>query len=207
MKYESAISRGGNKRLTAATLPVVLVISVLMLLMILLVYSLWEMNFLHYSLYLRQKQQEENLNSAITLYSNDSTFLNDYNDEKMHMILDDDTTSTVRCIVKQWGLYESIRVWSNNNKFSTIKLLGKEEECQHRAALWLCDRNRALSLSGKTEVRGTIFVPPSGINYMEIDGEHYQGKKISPAHLKLAGQSLPPIDSLSTLFMEDLILL
>lgn len=39
---------------------------------------------------------------------------------------------------------------------------------------------------------------------MEIDGEHYQGKKISPAHLKLAGQSLPPIDSLSTLFMEDL---
>lgn len=55
-----------NNRLEAATLPVVMVISVLILLVVLFVYSLWDMNFLYYSSYHYKKQQQENLNSAIS---------------------------------------------------------------------------------------------------------------------------------------------
>ena len=68
-------------RLKAATLPMVLVISVLILLVVLFVYSLWDMNFLYYSSFHYKQQQQENLNSAIVLYSNDSTFLRDYDEE------------------------------------------------------------------------------------------------------------------------------
>lgn len=69
-------------RLKAATLPMVLVLSVLILLVVLFVYSLWDMNFLYYSSFHYKIQQQENLNSAIVLYSNDSTFLTEYNEEK-----------------------------------------------------------------------------------------------------------------------------
>lgn len=135
-----------NNRLEAATLPVVMVISVLILLVVLFVYSLWDMNFLYYSSYHYKKQQQENLNSAIVLYSNDSTFLRDYNEEKNFRLYETDSASTVRFFSQQWGFYESVNVSSHNGNFSFTRLLGKKQECDHKAALWLCDRNRALSL-------------------------------------------------------------
>jgi len=92
-------------RLKAATLPMVLVISVLILLVVLFVYSLWDMNFLYYSSFHYKKQQQENLNSAIVLYSNDSTFLKDYDEEKIFRLYETDSASTVSCITQQWGCF------------------------------------------------------------------------------------------------------
>lgn len=193
-----------NKHLTAATLPVVLVISVLILLVVLFVYSLWDMNFLYYSSYHYKKQQQENLNSAIVLYSNDSTFLREYNEEKIFQLYETDSASTISFVTQQWGFYEYIRVSSQNGNFSSTRLLGKKQECDHRAALWLCDRNRALSLSGETEIRGKIFIPLNDINYTEIDGEYYKGEEIPYAFLDIAGAQLPPIDSTTLVFPENL---
>ena len=191
-------------RLKAATLPMVLVISVLILLVVLFVYSLWDMNFLYYSSFHYKKQQQENLNSAIVLYSNDSTFLRDYNEEKTFRLYETDSASSVICITQQWGFYEYIHVSSLNGNFSTTRLLGKKQECDHRAALWLCDRNRALSLSGNTEIRGKVFIPLNGINYTEIDGEYYKGEEIPYTQMDIAGAELPPIDTLYMAFPESL---
>lgn len=191
-------------RFRGATLPVVMVISILVLLVVLFVYSLWDMSFLYYSTHHYRKQQQENLNSAIVLYSNDSTFLGEYNEEKVFTLFETDTTSTVRFITRRWGFYESIHVSSHNGNFSSTRLLGKKQECDHRAALWLCDRNRMLSLSGETEIRGRVFTPLSGINYSEIDGEPYKGEKIPQILLDIAGVQLPPIDSVNLTFPEKL---
>lgn len=191
-------------RLRAATLPLVMVISVLILLIVLFVYSLWNMNFLYYSSYHYERQQLENLNSAIILYSNDSTFLTEYSEEKTFTISETDPASTVSCIVQQWGLYENIRVSSNNGNFSSTKILGKSQESDHRAAFWLCDRNRALSLAGDTKIRGRVFIPLNGINYTEIDGEYYKGEEIPYERLDIAGPDLPAIDSSSTVFPDEL---
>jgi hypothetical protein len=68
----------------------------------------------------------------------------------------------------------------------------------------LCDRNRALSLSGETEIRGKIFIPLNGINYTEIDGEYYKGEEIPYTRLDIAGAQLPPIDSTTLVFPESL---
>lgn len=82
--------------------------------------------------------------------------------------------------------------------------MGKKQECDHKAALWLCDRNRALSLSGRTEISGKIFIPLNGINYTEIDGEYYQGDEIPYAQLGVADAELPPIDSSNLIFLANL---
>lgn len=190
--------------LKATTLPVVMVISVLILLVVLFVYSWWNMNFLYYSTYHYKKQQQENLNSAIVLYSNDSTFLPEYNEEKTFQLYETDSASQVGFFSQQWGFYESLRVSSHNANFSSTRLLGKKQECDHRAAFWLCDRNRALSLTGETEIRGRIFIPLNGINYTEIDGEYYKGEEILYSRMSIAGTQLPAIDSTSLVFAENL---
>ncbi len=191
-------------RLKAVTLPMVLVISVLIILVVLFVYSLWEMNFFHYSSYHYKKQQQENLNSGIVLYCNDSTFLRNHNEEKDYRLYEADSTSIINFLTKQWGFYEVVSVSSHNGSFSSTRLLGKKQECNHRAALWLCDRNRALSLSGETELRGKIFIPLNGINYTEIDGEYYGGEEIPYSLLAIADAELPPIDSNCLSFPENL---
>jgi|AGTN01.3.fsa_nt_gi hypothetical protein len=184
-----------NKRLTAATLPVVLVISVLILLLVSFVYSLWNINFLYFASYHYQRQQLENIKSGIVLYNNDSTFLTGYNIDKDYRLYDADSTSDINCKVRRWGMYEYIRVTSQDKKFSSTKLLGKKHECDYRAALWLCDRNRALSLSGDTELRGKIYIPLNGINYTEINSEYYKGKEIPFDQMGIADAGLPAIDS------------
>jgi hypothetical protein len=191
-------------RLKAVTLPTVLVISVLIILIVFFVYSLWEMNFLHYSSYHYKKQQQENLNSAMVLYCNDSTFLKDHDEEKNYRLYEADSTSLISFLAKQWGFYEVVSVSSHNGSFSSTRLLGKKQECDHKAALWLCDRNRALSLSGRTEISGKIFIPLNGINYTEIDGEYYQGDEIPYAQLGVADAELPPIDSSNLIFLANL---
>lgn len=189
--------------LKAATLPVVIVISVLVLLIVLFVYSLWDLNTQYYFAYHYKKQQMENINSAVVLYGNDSTFLTDYNQGDVICLYESDTTSAVKLNSGQWGFYEYLHVSSHNDNFSSTRLLGKKDESSYRAALWLCDRNRALSLSGNTEVNGKIFTPLNGINYIETDGEKYKGKEIHNNQMNIAGALLPPIDSTTLVFPES----
>lgn len=203
MQLKSVKSKN-NKHLSAATLPLVMVVSVLILLVVFFVYSLWEMNLLYYSSYHYKRQQQENLNSAIVLYGNDSTFLPEYGEVKTIQLYETDDASTVSCIAWQWGLYESVHVTSHDGKFSSTRLLGKKQECGHKAALWLCDRNRALSLSGETRICGKVFIPLNGIHYTEVGGEYYQGEEIPHALLGIAGAQLPQIDSSYMAFMEGL---
>lgn len=190
--------------LTAATLPVVMVISVLILLVVLFVYSLWEMNFLYYSSYHYKKQQLENLNSAIVLHSNDSAFLTGYDVMKIARLYETDPASEVSLLSRRWGFYEYVNASSPDGKFSSTRLFGKKQECDHRAALWLCDRNRALSLSGDTKIEGKAFIPLNGINYTEIDGEYYRGEEIPNSNLGIADATLPPIDSTNMAFPKSL---
>ncbi|OFX72199.1 MAG: hypothetical protein A2071_06660, partial [Bacteroidetes bacterium GWC1_47_7] len=123
---------------------------------------------------------------------------------KSYRLYEADSTSLISFHAKQWGFYEVVSVSSHNGSFSTTRLLGKKQECDHKAVLWLCDRNRALSLSGKTEISGKIFIPLNGINYTEIDGEYYQGDEIPYAQLGVADAELPPIDSNNLIFLADL---
>lgn len=196
--------RNGKNCVKATTLPVVMVISVLILLVVLFVYSLWDMNFLYYASYRYKRQQQENLNSATVLYNNDSTFLRDYNREKTFRLYETDSTSTVHFLIRQWGFYECLHVSSHDRNFSSIRLIGKRQECNYRASFWLCDRNRALSLSGETKIRGKIFIPLNGINYTEIDGEYYKGEELPYSLLGIAEAQLPLIDSASLVFPKSL---
>ncbi|MCM1501388.1 MAG: hypothetical protein NC115_01820 [Bacteroidales bacterium] len=176
----------------AFALPMALVISLLIMLMVLLAYSSVLLQRRACSEYNSKRQDRLDLRSAVLVRCSDSTACNA--GETAALQLFDDDTSSVTLSVNSWGLYETV-VAGNRQDDALIMLVGKHTECSAKAALWLCDRNRALSLAGNTEISGLVYIPLSGINYTWIHSGDYAGRHIPESDLRIASAGLPPADS------------
>ena len=183
------------KRLKASALPTVLVLSVIILLLILLAYSLWDMSGFYYSKYRYQKQQQEHLSSASLLYYNDSTHVEALDKEGGYILYDDDEKSKVYYQVKQWGLYQCLTISSYDKSRHSIRFIGKAEESHHRAALWICDKDRSLAIAGNTTIEGLTYISKNGINYIKMVSIPFTGEMIPESNIHLSNRILPAIDS------------
>ena len=182
---------GEIHRLRGFALPAVLVVSVLILLLILSAYSAVSMNMYRYERYHGKKQHREDLKSALVLYCSDSTLcpVNDSSEVELFAGHDEVTISVTR-----QGLYEKV-IASNGYPEDFLTLVGRRYESDAKAALWLCDRNRALSLAGDARISGLVYMPLNGINYTEIDCRYYTGEKIAEEQLRISSATLPAVDS------------
>lgn len=190
------------KHLSGSSLPTVMVICVLLSLLILFAISLFDMNILFYSVYHNTKQHKEDINSAFVLYCNDSTFLALLEKEQEYKLYEDKPSSTIQVQMKPWGFYECVTISTSENKFSTSRILGKIQDCNYQAALWVCSRDMVLSFAGKTEIDGQVFVPINGISYVQLGNIPFTGKEIEDYNIDLSERELPKLDSL-TLDMID----
>lgn len=182
---------GVTHRLEGFALPAVLVVSVLILLMILFAYSAVTLNMRRYSLYHEKKQQREDLKSALVLYCSDSTLCAAGDSAEVELFAGHDIVSVA---VEPWGLYEKVTL-SNGYPDKYRTLVGRRYECDVKAAFWLCDRNRALSLAGDARIDGLVYMPLNGINYMEVNQRYYTGEKIPENRLGISSAELPDVDS------------
>lgn len=185
------MNAGEMHKLHGFALPAVLVVSVLILLLVLFAYSAVTLNMHRYSLYHDKKQQREDLKSALVLYCADSALCvaGDSAEVKLFAGHDDISVS-----VEPFGLYEKVTL-SNSypDKYRTI--VGKKYECDAKAAFWLCDRNRVLSLAGDARIGGLVYMPLNGINYTEVNARYYTGELISESLLRTSSAELPAADS------------
>lgn len=182
---------GEKHRLGGFALPAVLVVSVLALLLVLFAYSAVTMNMHRYALYHEKKQLREDLKSALLLYCSDSTICAAGDSAEMKLFAGHDA---VAVSVEPLGLYEKVTL-SNGypDKFRTI--VGRRHECDAKAAFWLCDRNRALSLAGDARIDGLVYMPLNGINYTEVNTRYYTGEQIPERLLRISPANLPEVDS------------
>lgn len=181
----------GIHRLEGFALPAVLVVSVMVLLLVLSAYSAVTLNTHRYSLYHEKKQQREDLKSALALYCADSTLCATGDSAEVEIFASHDA---VAVSVEPWGLYEKVTL-SNGYPDKYQVLLGRKYECDVKAAFWLCDRNRALSLAGDARIDGQVYMPMNGINYTEINKKYYTGEKIPENRLGISSAELPEVDS------------
>lgn len=181
----------GTHRLGGFALPAVLVVSVMILLLILFAYSAVTLNMRRYSLYHEKKQQREDLRSALVLYCTDSTLCAAGDSAEVELFAGHDA---VTVSVEPWGLYEKVTL-SNGYPDKYRTLVGRRYECDVRAAFWLCDRNRALSLAGDARIDGPVYMPLNGINYTEVNRRYYTGEHIPESLLRISSAVLPEADS------------
>lgn len=182
------------KNLRAFSLPTVIVIGILMCLLILFAIALFGFNNYYYSYYHKARQQKEDINSVFVLYCNDSTLMRTIEEEGTYQLYEDNPQTSVSIKTKKWGLYECAEVCAADNSFTSIRLLGKAQECDYEAALWVCSRNMPLSFGGKSEIKGSTYIPTDGIKYVDFGSTIYQGKEIKDFYIDLSEMELPEID-------------
>jgi hypothetical protein len=185
-----------QRKLPAHVLPAVLVISVLAMLFVVFSVSLWDMHSILQNRYHGERQIRYHLESGITLYCNDSTFMQSIDDDGGYLLFQDDTSSYVMFSTGDWGLYEHITVISGIDSTHVTRLLGKAYENDIGACFWLSQKNRALSLLGDARLEGKTYVPLSGVNYMQTGTDHYKGEMMADSLIHLSDDSLPSTDTL-----------
>ncbi len=183
------------KVLKGSSLPTVMVICVLISLLVLFAITLFDMNNLFYSNYHTAKQRKENINSAFVLYSNDSTLISSLTEKNGYQLYEDEANSLVRFQIRPWGLYECVTVSTADTISSSTRLLGKVQDSEYEAALWVCSRDMVLALAGCSESMGKTFIPINGISYIQLGNIPFRGKEISDSYIDLSEIELPPVDS------------
>ena len=187
----------------AFSLPAVMVIAVLVMLLILSAFSLRTLDFRSYSLYREGKQRRLDLRSATALYMCDSTLL--AGRDSAVVLLFGEGEDSISIERRRWGFYEAVSVGhSSDDPFRKTYMMGRETECSRRAALWLCDHNRPLSLAGRTSIRGTVYVPLNGINYIDIDGKPFGGRPVPQDMLRISRRQLPRMSEAVWSYLDSL---
>lgn len=178
-------------QLPALSLPSVLVFSVVIMLLVLAAYSALSLDFSRYSVHHGRKQLRLDIESAVILLCRDSCLCMP---GCMASVRPYAGAGMVTVRRYNWGLYD-VAVLSGESPETLAVMLGRFREHPAGAAFWLCDRNRALSLSADSGIDGPVYVPVSGINYTEVGSRFYGGEHIPDSLVMVSGRMLPPADS------------
>ena len=94
-----------------------------------------------------------------------------------------------------WGLFElaGIRSYNPADTLQQTMLLGKTISDKDRKALVLADRNRPLSLCGKTILEGPCTIPKAGVKRAYIEGKTFKGEHLVNGTILNASKSIPTI--------------
>ncbi len=106
----------------------------------------------------------------------------------------------------EWGLYDIAVVQVNRNQDTLWKnaLLGTV--VNDSMVLYIPDEDRPVSISGETVLRGTAFLPKSGIRPSYVDGEHYKGyKDIVEGQNKESGRQMQPLNPDRLVYLQSLV--
>lgn len=167
-------------------------------------FQFWNINSFYFLRYHSIKQQKMHLSSALSIFCNDSLFPDQIKIEEKYQLYEEDEHSVVYLDYYPWGLYECVSASTFDHSMRTIHLVGKSQDTYYSPALWVCDRDHSISLSGTAQISGKIFLPKNGINYTQLNFDSYRGQIISSDFIHTSNKELPPIDSTYIKLMEGL---
>lgn len=96
-----------------------------------------------------------------------------------------------------WGGYQVIlsKTFSKTISRQKAVLIGSLPDTTCKAALYLQDNGKPLTLCGKTFINGTCYLPQAGVKWGNIEGKFFDGKELINGRTKLSSPVLPAIDS------------
>ena len=149
---------------------------------------------LQYQKKFRMDRLQLNLGSAINL------LLGKDDDGKGEMVKDlfADGKDSVSLEKRSWGLYDVCiaKAFQQRDTLYKTFLIASAVDSTKWGALYLIDEDRPLSVSGKTMIRGTAFVPKAGIKEAYVDNKSYQGdKRLVIGKEKNSGKTLPELEA------------
>jgi len=143
----------------------------------------------------RYDQLQNNLNSGINilLASPDSTYA-----RQVTFSLFGKGADSITIQKSAWGIYNVCKVQSfiqTDTLFKTF-LTANLVDSTKWAVMYLADEDRPVSVSGKTAIKGNVFIPKAGIQSAYIDNKAYEGdKRIVIGKKHTSEKKLPALDS------------
>ena len=183
------------KTLRASVLPTVLVVGTLMLLAVFALLGLLDIETTLYHGNRARKQKEAWLESAFLLWERDSTLLNRLDQEGVFLLFEDDKQSRVTLSTEYWGLYERVQTSTDDGKIQKVRLMGAATESRHGAVLYVLNNRRAFTLTGKTDIRGTVYVPDNGVLYGQVNSDFFQGRPLDESVIRQSTEQFPETNS------------
>jgi len=117
---------------------------------------------------------------------------------------------SVLLMKKGWGAFDLLvsEGFSIHHRFSQIALSGNNMGSDSAMALYLSDMDKSLSLCGKTEIKGTCFLPKAGVKRAYIEGQNFIGTNLINGEIKYSDRTLPEvnkslIENLNKIFTKE----
>jgi len=96
---------------------------------------------------------------------------------------------------KLWGIYESatVKTWIGNDTLKRAMMIGT---CLNDTlqVLYLSDEDRPMSISGKSLIKGTAYLPKAGIRAAYVESSGYNDRTLVYGKIKDSGRKLPDPD-------------
>lgn len=139
----------------------------------------------------RRDKLEQNLESGLTVVLQ-AAFSTDTLAKMSLYGLDDDSVLLDK---QAWGIYEMglVKAWIGRDTLQKAFLIGAEVKDTLKV-LYLSDEDRPLSISGKSLIRGTAYLPKSGIKAAYVENATYADKTLVYGSIKDSGRLLPEPD-------------
>lgn len=189
-------------RVRASVMSGVLVVSTLMFIGMLGVLFLWDSGHLLAARYFFREQQRAHLSSAVVKYCQDTLFCTGFGQDTSLMLFPGLATSEVGFRRKRWGLYEMLVLTAGDEK--KCCLMGKADESYSRAALYLPERRRTLSIAGKSRIEGKVYIGEQGVAYTQVRSEFFDGIPIAVSDICRSGEMLPSPSPEITAYIDEL---
>src|SRR5579863_316714 len=122
----------------------------------------------------RYDQLQNNLGSAINilLTSRDPVF----KQEKTFSLFNQDNDS-ISLQKTNWGIFDIgvAKAFIQKDTLYKVFTIANTIDSSKWAALYLMDEDRPLSISGKTTINGTCYLPKAGVKAVYVDGKYFEG--------------------------------
>lgn len=98
---------------------------------------------------------------------------------------------------RQWGMYEigQVQAYVQGDTLSRTALIGAEPDSIWSSALYLADQGRPVTFAGKTLVKGTAYLPESGVKRGWVDGHNFEYEELIRGAARRSNKHLPILPS------------
>ncbi|MEH6305264.1 hypothetical protein RYH73_06395 [Olivibacter sp. CPCC 100613] len=144
---------------------------------------------------LHRLKLERNLESGMALLLSEA--YSEKSSEEVFMDLFKEETDSISLQHYPWGLYEIaiIKSFEGRDTLQKVFLKGNTLQSDKAYALYLKDDDRPLSISGKTLIRGTAYLPPAGIRKAYIEDKAYEGDSTVYGEMRNSEKKLPTLNT------------
>jgi cytoskeletal protein CcmA (bactofilin family) len=169
----------------------------------LLILGIWYHHKHTYSL-MQNLRMERNVCSALTLALDTPAFIPAGQSKTIDVF--NDSLSDVTLTKWFWGGYLLVKAETRWRylTYTRIAMVGGDVLEGEPVALYLSDKERYLSLSGNTKLKGNCYLPKLGIRRAYIEGKSYTGDQLVDGVIKQSRRELPSLDPSAINNLTDL---